>query len=353
MSFVCKDKKWPKNKSFDFFFFKFFLVLMNFIKKYIHFFYFVLIQLYLLFQLFFSIEINEKKNQNSSQEIHITLGKGILQKYFLELEIYQNTYSELIENEHKPQRLFQNLNMDIKKNLIVIFLYLFLFFLIILLMFVMYYRISFYSIFKKQIYFLFLILLLFDVFFIKRNKLLEIYLITQSYWSFLYVYIESMLIFLTTFFLIFEEKPKTTRPFLDLYYKKGYEIKNKLKNFIIFFKDLIIIALVSTLIVNVFLFPIFYFQIQWKLPFGYLFFSFLLILSLYYVYSYYNISKTKEENPNLIISLAFLNYRIISHFLYFVLIFLFFLIVVFVIFSIIFLDLNFLESYQFLEPRHF
>lgn len=163
---------------------------MNVKEKRISYVYFVLIQLYLIFQLFFSLEISEKTNIHEFQKFNITFGNGILHKYFLELEMYRNTYSDFIDNEHKPQRLFQSLNMDMKKNLIVIFLYSSLFFLIILVIFAMHYNVSFYSALKKQIYFIFLIILLFDVFFIKRNELIEIYLKTKSYEIFLYVFLK-------------------------------------------------------------------------------------------------------------------------------------------------------------------
>ncbi|MFN3603630.1 MAG: hypothetical protein ACK4UJ_02835 [Leptonema sp. (in: bacteria)] len=320
-------------------------------EKRIGFIYFLFVGCYLLFQLFFSLEIRVNSKGIENQPLIITLEKGILQKYFLEKEIYEEMYPSYLDNEHKPQRLFQSLSQEIKKNLISIFVILFLVVLIVFLLYAMNYNVSFYPAFKKQILFVFLIVLLFIIFFIRKGEIYQVFLQTQSYLSFLPIFIESILLFLTTFLLVSKVPFYEKKPFLDLYYKQQFELKKKLINFIKFIRDLIFISLVSLILVNFLLFPIFYLQIERKVPFEYLFLGFLLFLFFYYVYNYYTISKAKEEKPKLFVAISFLGYRILTNFFYFFLVFLVFLFVVSLIFSFIFSNLSILEKYNLLHSK--
>lgn len=324
------------------------MVIMPLKEKLSTYIFFTFVIFYFIFQLFFSIEFATGNSKTPT----ILIEKGILQKYFVEKEIYQSLYPNLLENEHKPQRLFQTLSQEIQKNLLITIVLFVLFVLIVFLFFTMHYNISFYTIFKKQILFILLIIFLSDIFFLRRVEAYQLFRQNQNYIYFLTIFLDSIFVFFSTFFLIQKVEQVDSKSFLDLYYSKKIQFKTIFKNFINLFKDLFLISIISLLLVNLFLFPIFYLQIDLKFPFEYLFLLFLVILFFYYIYSYYKISKVKEENPKLIISFSFLSYRILTNIFYFLIILLFFLILISIIFIFIFGNLNLLEKYNLLTPKN-
>lgn len=327
------------------------MVIMPLKEKLSTYIFFIFVIFYLIFQLFFSIEFKFNSSEGLKNPT-ILIREGILQKYFLEKEIYQALYPNLLENEHKPQRLFQNLSQEIQKNLLTSIVISILFVLIIFLFFTMHYNISFYPIFKKQILFILLIIFLSDIFFLRRVEAYQLFNQTRNYIVFITIFLESIFVFFSTFFLIQKVNQENPKPFLDLYYLKKIQFRKTLENFIKLFKDLFIISIVSFLLVNLFLFPIFYLQIELKFPFEYLFLLFIVILFFYYIFSYNRISKVKEENPKLIIAFSFLSYRILTNIFYFLLILLFFFILISIVFIFIFGNLNLLEKYNLLTPKN-
>ncbi|GIX40886.1 MAG: hypothetical protein KatS3mg129_0619 [Leptospiraceae bacterium] len=233
-------------------------ILLNYI-------YFIFIFLYLSSKLFFSFSWEIKANQEnqileSSDQLSLsfTIEKGLIQKYQYENKIYKELYPEYLEKEHIPQRLFQNLSQDIKKNLLSIFIILFVDFMILLYLKSFYFKLTFSIPFRKILLIFILILFFINLYFVERTIVSEKFQFYQNYLFFLPVFIDSLIIFITTWYLFepFNLPQKTS--FLDFYFSSSFDFQNKIKQIFKSFKDLVIISFIAIFIVNLFLFPVYY-----------------------------------------------------------------------------------------------
>ncbi len=311
--------------------------------------FFGIILLYFNLKLFFSIEFYTPY-YNFNQEfadivnleeknIGLYLDKGLIYRYYLEKEFYKNLYPNHLENEHIPQRIFQYLSQDIKKNLISIIIIIILDILILLLLVSMIYELSFHFQFRKLLLLFILFTLFINLLLIERPKLLKFINFDNNVIFYIPVVFDSILIFFTTWFLFEPSKKQQLKPFLDFYFHDKIILSKKIPQFIQTLKEMFIISIISLIITNLFLFPIFYMQIMYNLPFHSLIILLLLFLIIYYIFAYYNVSKNKEENPKISYAISFLGFRIMNNFIQ-ILFFLFFVISLGIIISILIIANN-------------
>ncbi len=320
---------------------------MNHYQKALNIIFFVLIFFYFSLKLFitFDFEINLEEKPSLS----IELKHGLIQKYIIEKRIYSELDSDFLEREHIPQRLFLNLSQDIKKNLISIFIIFFLDILILLFLFAFYYNLTFTIPFQKLLLTLILMILFLNLYFVDRYNVSEKFQFYQNYLLFLPLIWDSLLIFISTWLLFDRFHLRIKKPFLDFYYSKTFVFKNKFLQLILILRDLTFLSLISVFVVNLFLFPIYYAQISYKIPFEGIFIAFLFFLIVFYVHAYYYVSKNREENPKMIFAISFLGFKILKNLFQFI-VFLAFIISLGMIASLfIIANLNILESLKILQ----
>lgn len=318
------------------------------------------ILLYFNFKLFFSMEfttpynqIQNESNTNISEEkkIIILFDKGLIHKFSLEQELFKNLYPENLDNEHIPQRIFQHLSQDMKKNLISIIVIFVLNLLIILLIISMIYELSFYYQFRTLILLFILVSLFINLILIERPKLIRIMTIENNIIFFVPVIFDSLLIFFTTWFLMESSSKQKLKSFLDFYFHDKIELGRKIPQFLRTTKEMLFISIISVLITNIFLFPVFYIQIIYNVPFHILIILLLIMLAVYYIYAYYNVSKNREENPKIYYAISFLGFRIINNFMQILFFLIFFISLGIIISLIIIANNNLLENLN-LIPRN-
>lgn len=337
---------------------------MNIKSKTIEIIFFVVILLYFNFKLFFSIEFItpnyqtiEQVNLNSLEDkeknqLSFFLDKGLIYKYYFQREFFNNLYPSYLDNEHIPNRIFQYLSQDMKKNLISIFIIIALDILIILLLITILHQLSFYFQFKKLLLIFILISLFINLLLIERPKLIKLLNLENQFQFFIPLIFNSLLIFFSTWFLLDKPSEEKLKPFLNFYFKNQFELTQKIPSLFLTIKEMFIISIISVFITNAFLFPVFYIQILYNIPFHILIVILLLFLVIYYIYAYYNVSKNKDENPKVSYAISFLGFRIISNFIQ-ILFLILFLISLGIIISIIIIANNQVLQNLNLIPRNF
>jgi len=321
---------------------------MNHSQKALNIIFLVLIFFYFSLKLFitFDFEINFNAEEPS---LSIELKHGLIQKYIIEKRIYTELDSEFLEREHIPQRLFLNLSQDIKKNLISIFIIFFLDILIILFLYALYHNLTFTIPFQKLLLILILLILFINLYFVERYNISEKFQFYQNYFLFLPLIWDSILIFISTWLLFDHFDLSIKKPFIDFYYSKNFVFKTKLIQLILILRDLTFLSLISVFVVNLFLLPIYYAQISYKIPFEGIFIAFLVTLIVFYVYAYYYVSKNREENPKISYAISFLGFKILKNLFQFI-VFLAFLLSIGMIASLfIIANLNILESLKIIQ----
>ncbi len=315
-------------------------------KKYIYFnlLYFFIILFYFNFKLFYTYEIQVIENINNDNTIQLKLYDGLIKKYFFEKDIFHSLYPYMLENEHIPQRLFENFSQEIRKNFISISLIISLDLFIILYSLSIINKLSFLIPFRKLIVFIIITLLFMNLIFIERPMVLKNFNLYQNYILLIPIFIDSILIFLSTLFFFYNYKWSHLKSFLDFYFVKKFDFTKRLYQLITILRDLFIISLIGILIVNIFLLPIFYAQIILKLAFHFLVLFFIFLMIIFYIVSYYKVSKIREENPEISYSISFLGFRILMNLYQSILLIIFILIVGLIISFLIFYNLNLLEN---------
>ncbi|MCS7205374.1 MAG: hypothetical protein NZ853_06735 [Leptospiraceae bacterium] len=273
------------------------------------------------------------KSQNQIQDFPISLN-GLIVQYFFLMEFKEELQSNEISSEFIPQRAFQMMSMEFRKNLTLILTFLFLDMLIVLYLISYLNGLSFSIKFRKLLLILILVVLLIDVFLIRKvESSTEFFFLDLKFFSNV---LDSLFLFMTTFY-IFEKEPHTPqKKYLDFLLKKDVFVFNLNKQYLLLFRDFSIIIFIALVVVNILLFPLFLFQIHYDSLFGMIVIVSLLFLFWFYLRTYSMVSKQKEGSSHWYHAVLFLGYRFLNNFFFFSIIILsIFLVGMFISFAIL------------------
>jgi len=259
----------------------------------------------------------EKSGHKDDQLLQLTFEPGFFEILKTENIFLEKLQDQLIEKDSKPNRLFEQVHRDYTQNLVLAvssaFLLLFSFFTIAV-------GISkrwFYNQMKIMVFFPVSLFLLVGLLSSPVQIPYGLSGFSNQVLFFGPLLIKSSILFLCTTGWIIKPKQIAENNFLNYLRSDPLNLRSVLRDQVRpTVVDLLIIAVIGTLLTNFVLLPLFQLQIHFAEYFGFILVPGLLLLAFYYIRSYHKVALLRNEQSSWLTSVAFLSFRFMRNVLF-------------------------------------